>query len=800
MAETKNLNLSQTRFLQPLRSNTVHTTVQAAIEDIQAIQSSLATTTHSDGISVIARYKLPDTTETKSVLGIYSYVGNSFTYFVHDYDTIEKVIKRVSNLETLVGEKSISEQIAEAITTELAKLDVAAIGGNGKLVTTVSQTDGRISAEVIDATAANIAVADTTNVFTATNVEGVLVEIDTAYKAADANLQKAIDELETAINDLDSTAISTNGQYVNITVVQTDGELTSATVDETALNTKIDALQKEIDNVEISVKAAMTKVQLGEDEAHLELSETVSTDNAITYILSTKDVASASALTEEISNRETAINNLLGSVEETDAKTIAALNDKIEAVSDAAKSYKIEPASIDELGTNVKEAWKLTDEKGTQAGSTIVIYKDSSLEKVELVGQELQFTYLLANGNTSMVPVDVSNFLAESEFKNGLQVVDHIVSVKLAEGSEDFLSVGEDGIKLSGVQDAINDAVAAEASARTDADNAILGDVKTYNTLGKLEDAIEALETAIGEGGSVTTQITNAINDLDYTDAAVDGSYVSQVTQTDGVIAVQRVELPSTSITSPQEALAYQSATIAYEIVQEKGKITSLNIVGNNIASQEELTDLSNRLDNLSNKTITAISVNEVGATITNKVATVTVEGDNIAVSSEYGDAVTYPTLSNTAVTFTAVEGSDKVDDAIKKLDQNVATLVQEVLNNEEVTAAALTKHNESCGFDENANYIVNENATYISAATSLAEADNLLDAAINNEVDSLRQYIEQVSNNAISVVNGNGINITSSGTQKTIAAVAKVDDSLIEVTTDGIGIKEDGYIDCGTF
>ena len=800
MAETKNLNLSQTRFLQPLRSNTVHTTVQAAIEDIQAIQSSLATTTHSDGISVIARYKLPDTTETKSVLGIYSYVGNSFTYFVHDYDTIEKVIERVSNLETLVGEKSISEQITEAITAELAKLDVAAIGGNGKLVTTVSQTDGRISAEVIDATAANIAVADTTNVFTATNVEGVLVEIDTAYKAADANLQKAIDELETAINDLDSTATSTNGQYVNITVVQTDGELTSATVDETALNTKIDALQKEIDNVEISAKAAMTKVQLGEDEAHLDLSETVSTDNAITYILSTKDVASASALTEEISNRETAINNLLGSVEETDAKTIAALNDKIEAVSDAAKSYKIEPASIDELGTNVKEAWKLTDEKGTQAGSTIVIYKDSSLEKVELVGQELQFTYLLANGNTSMVPVDVSNFLAESEFKNGLQVVDHIVSVKLAEGSEDFLSVGEDGIKLSGVQDAINDAVAAEASARTDADNAILGDVKTYNTLGKLEDAIEALETAIGEGGSVTTQITNAINDLDYTDAAVDGSYVSQVTQTDGVIAVQRVELPSTSITSPQEALAYQSASIAYEIVQEKGKITSLSIVGNNIASQEELTDLSNRLDNLSNKTITAISVNEVGATITNKVATVTVEGDNIAVSSEYGDTVTYPTLSNTAVTFTAVEGSDKVDAAIKKLDQNVATLVQEVLNNEEVTAAALTKHNESCGFDENANYVVNESATYISGATSLAEADNLLDAAINNVYDELQQQINQVSNNAISVVGGNGINITSNDTEKTITAVAKVDDSLIEVTENGIGIKENGYIDCGTF
>ena len=143
------------------------------------------------------------------------------------------------------------------------------------------------------------------------------------------------------------------------------------------------------------------------------------------------------------------------------------IEDKVKAVSDAAKSYSIVKVT-EGLSENVKEAFKLVDEDNVQAGETINIYKDSSLKSVELVGQELVFVYVLANGQDSEpVKVDVSAFLSESEYGNGLQVIDHIISVKKDASSEVFLSVSETGIKLSGVQSAIDTAKSgAESTAK----------------------------------------------------------------------------------------------------------------------------------------------------------------------------------------------------------------------------------------------------------------------------------------------------------------------------------------------
>ena len=115
-------------------------------------------------------------------------------------------------------------------------------------------------------------------------------------------------------------------------------------------------------------------------------------------------------------------------------------------------------------GDTVREEFKLVGSDGiTQLGETIKIYKDQSLQSAVLIQDDngddvLRLTYNLANGTTSVVDIDVSDFLREAEFGNGLQVVDGKVSIKLANGSEGFLTVGADGIKLDGVQNAINNA------------------------------------------------------------------------------------------------------------------------------------------------------------------------------------------------------------------------------------------------------------------------------------------------------------------------------------------------------
>ena len=62
-----------------------------------------------------------------------------------------------------------------------------------------------------------------------------------------------------------------------------------------------------------------------------------------------------------------------------------------------------------------------------------------------------------------------------------------------------------------------------------------------------LEEAVKDITGIEGDGEIVpiSTQITNAINALDKADAAVEGQYVSAVSQTDGVITVTRAALPT---------------------------------------------------------------------------------------------------------------------------------------------------------------------------------------------------------------------------------------------------------------
>lgn len=71
---------------------------------------------------------------------------------------------------------------------------------------------------------------------------------------------------------------------------------------------------------------------------------------------------------------------------------------------------------------------------------------------------------------------------------------------------------------------------------------AVQDDLTAYKTSN--DARVDALEGAIGEGGSVAAQITAEINKLDVDDEAVEGQYVAAVKETDGKIEVTRANLP----------------------------------------------------------------------------------------------------------------------------------------------------------------------------------------------------------------------------------------------------------------
>lgn len=309
----------------------------------------------------------------------------------------------------------------------------------------------------------------------------------------------------------------------------------------TAMDSRVDALE------------ALTGLGGAGGEEGKSLSEQVS-DNATAIADIQKDYL-----------KSTDMSALMGETSEDDAKTIAALNDKINDVESAAKSYEIK-AITENLGTNVKEAWGLFDEDGVQAGTTINVYKDSALQSVELTeadadgkaGQYMKFTYLTSEGEDNIVYVDVNKFLVESEFANGLQVSDAgIVSVKVDAASESFLTVGEAGVKLAGVQNAIDTAVsgakttidAYTVNGKAISTSPVLGaaDINYKDAEGEtaavtVKAAIAALETAVGAEGSVAGQIKTAVEALDAEVTSTDGSKVTvKVTEVDGKITAVNV-------------------------------------------------------------------------------------------------------------------------------------------------------------------------------------------------------------------------------------------------------------------
>ena len=258
---------------------------------------------------------------------------------------------------------------------------------------------------------------------------------------------------------------------------------------------------------------------------------------------------------------------------------IKELDSKVAANKDAELTYKTVKLTAEEItviaDANVKEAYKVVsvDKAGkeTTVGDIIKIYKDSALVSIEYTevndkkqkGQFLKYVYTLADGTEKTVYVDMSELVDQAEVENGIQAVDGKLSIKIAEGNEaDFLTVDANGLKLSGVKTAIDtaqkavqdnldkeitrakreekknadaigvnaDAIAklngtaatdgSVAKAVADAKIELLGDAADeYNTLGKLEDKIQALdvkatkahtEVIAKEDGHVTVAVADS--------------------------------------------------------------------------------------------------------------------------------------------------------------------------------------------------------------------------------------------------------------------------------------------------
>lgn len=388
-------------------------------------------------------------------------------------------------------------------------------------------------------------------------------------------LGQALGKIQDQINAMDLSS-GANDNKVMTDLTQKDGQLTptysnvtSRKLDGygTTANTKVAAtqtlgvalgnLQGQIDSLDYTANASTDKVitAITQTDGKVEVKTQNITSRIITgYAEGTDaDVAETDTLGQALGKLQGQINSMDKTASSETGKFVRTVAEADGKVSETrgyivADDVKITAATVNEA--NVKEAWKLVNNEGTQLGSTIKIYKDSSLKSVALsgdtstVGQWLVFTYALSDGSEDVVAVDVSKFLVQAEFQSGVtadnsgivhgvvsgnseSVVTAYTATGSANGTAKVLGVNGGGFYVNNIQTAINAKVNSaislldSSSATTNAGYYMTGITITDGKVTAIGQAqLTAQETELSTGNS-TTATGNVVTGLSVSDHAI---------------------------------------------------------------------------------------------------------------------------------------------------------------------------------------------------------------------------------------------------------------------------------------
>lgn len=362
---------------------------------------------------------------------------------------------------TVEGEIDALDKALNGVQTQIDGMDAESVADDNKIVSDVIQTNGKIT-------------ASTKNV-TDVKLSGYTVGGDEKVAETDT-LGEALGKLQGQINGMDKAAEAVAGQVVT-TISEEDG--------------KVSEVKANVKDLQLGgyVKTDATGAIAGTDTINAALSKLENKANAIT-----------------ISNDDKSINV-------TPGENGTVINVNIKEGEKVIRKDDVEGGLYTDLNlvkistglpTTVKERYELHDSYGAKIGESIDIAKDSHIVSITYITnsgdthyQNLEYKYIDVNGVEQTEYVDISSLVLEAEFKDGLEVVDHQVKAKIDATSEEdsqsapFLTVGPDGLKLSGIKE----------------------------------------------------EITRKIEALDYTDTAVTGQYVTKVDEADGKISVARANV-----------------------------------------------------------------------------------------------------------------------------------------------------------------------------------------------------------------------------------------------------------------
>ena len=563
-------------------------------------------------------------------------------------------------------------------------------------------------------------------------------------------------EIAAEIAKLDKTVTHTDSNnHVTVMVIEADGLLSSVQVttadiasaallgttdDTSAAATAFGYIKKEAEDRAVAITGAIEALDKtvsateADGNQYSVLTGVTQTNGKLAEVTEVKLAAVAkTGSASDVANAAIPADGTYVAVEGTNVSAqIASIAKTIKGItttqSNAFKyiTVKLTSQEVTALGdSNVKEAYKVVAYIGESyasasvketVGDIIKIYKDATVHEIYLGSTDdainestgaiskvtpidetkssLNYAYIMAGGTYAMAKIPVSSILSEAQFKNGLQVSETgEVSVKVDTASESFLTVGEAGVKVSGVQTAIN------------------------------------------------TAINTAIQGLNIE---------KKGTSTDGKVSVT--------------------------VAETDGKISGVTVATSDIASAADV--------------VKNVTVNSVNATVSGNKATVTIDGADIAVADTY-TATDYSEPFKTKVGENHIAANDKISEALKKTENTISVLANEVISNEKVTTAAVSKLAESVGtVDEDGviGYTPKTDANYIGEATSVHDATIKLDAAIKTVASGALTGV--TGSEAITVSDGKTVSLK-------LGTGSKGDNALV-INTDGLYLPN--VWDCGEY
>lgn len=435
-----------------------------------------------DGVAILARYKSTSNGVQTLVGFVYGGDGtNSKSITIFDNEGS----KSDTNTEINNLRKEIETQIQNTLTSanthtneEIAKLDVDDSPVDNNFVTSVSETDGKITVQ-------RAAVASPTKTVSVTKADGGGVNLDVNIDG-----KTIVKDAESGVLSVASAALT---QYVG------ENAVTVSSVDTS-------------NNKTVSLKINSGDNVLSQDT------------NGLSATLSIAYDSSSRKLQLKGNN-----GNLINEIDATAFVKDGMLNDTA-VFTASATTQSITFGVVAPNSSNTHEYSGLTINHHYLAFEFKVDGDDTQPYKYEIL--------------------DATDIIDVYKNGNGLELTDHTFSVKKADGSEGFLTIDEDGVKISGVADAI---AAAAASAKTEVKKATDDqhiDVTSAATEGHVTYTISS------KGIASATELTNVKNNVglgaDGSHTPTSGNYTSSATTVTGEIAAldTQVKKNETSITT----------------------------------------------------------------------------------------------------------------------------------------------------------------------------------------------------------------------------------------------------------